>query len=473
MICHETIYVNGDWVPSDSTGAIEVVSAITEEVMGQVPAGCAADVDAAVAAAKAAFPAWAATPAKERQALIYKLVDELKARADKFLSLISQEVGQPVSAAQRSQVKGPMMNMQNYGDLLNSFEFEDPIGANKVLREPVGVVGCITPWNYPLNMIVSKTGAAFASGCTVVLKPSEVAPLNAYVFADAVQAAGFPPGVFNLIMGDGPTVGAALTAHPDVDKISFTGSTRAGKIVGATAMETIKQVGLELGGKSAFIVLDDADFDEAIPYGVNDSFKNSGQTCVSLTRMLVPESRYEEAVAKIEDVVDGITLGDPREEGSHLGPVISQQQWDTIQRYIKVATQEGAKLVRGGPDKPEDQQKGYFVKPTVFADVTPDMTIAQEEVFGPVLSVMTYRDEDHAIEIANGTSYGLSGGVWSGSVERAEKVAAKMRTGSVLINGGRFSYELPLSGYKQSGVGRENGKYGLEEFLLTKALSYG
>ena len=473
MIAHDQIYVGGEWVASDSTAQIDVISAITEEVIGKVPSGSAADVDAAVAAARAAFPSWSTTSPTERQALIYKLVEELKARAGEFLSLISQEVGQPVSAAQRSQVKGPMMNMQNYGDLLNDFAFEDPIEGNKVLREPVGVVGCITPWNYPLNMIVSKTGAAFASGCTVVLKPSEVAPLNAYVFADAVEAAGFPPGVFNLVMGDGPTVGAAMTAHPDIDKISFTGSTRAGKIVGAAAMDTIKQVGLELGGKSAFIVLDDADFDEAIPYGVNDSFKNSGQTCVALTRMLVPESRYEEAISKIENVVDGITLGDPREEGPHLGPVISQTQWDTIQRYIKVATQEGAKLVRGGPDKPEDQQKGYFVKPTVFADVTTDMTIAQEEVFGPVLSVMAYKDEEHAIEIANSTSYGLSGGVWSASVERAEKVAAKMRTGSVLINGGRFSYHLPLSGYKQSGVGRENGKYGLEEFLLTKALSYG
>ena len=320
MISHESIYINGDWVAAHSSDYIEVTSAVTEEVMGRVPACSATDVDTAVAAAKAAFPAWSTTAPAERQALIYKLVEEMKARSDEFLNLICQEVGQPVSAATRSQVKGPMMNMKNYGDLLNDFAFEDPINGNKVWREAVGVVGCITPWNYPLNMIVSKVGAAFASGCTVVLKPSEIAPLNAYVFADAVHAAGFPPGVFNFVMGTGPTVGAALTAHPDVDKISFTGSTRAGKIVGATAMETVKQVGLELGGKSAFIVLDDADFDEAIAYGVDNGFKNSGQTCVSLTRMLLPESRYEEGLAKVKEVVDGLSLGDPREEGAASGP---------------------------------------------------------------------------------------------------------------------------------------------------------
>lgn len=473
MITHDTLYANGAWIPSTATGSIDVVSAVTEEVIGKVPNGTPDDVDVAVAAAKAAFPAWSQTAPSERQALIHKLVDELKARAGEMLTLISQEVGMPISSAERPQIKGPIMNMKMFGDLLSEFAFVDEIGAGRVVREPVGVVGCITPWNYPINTIISKVGAAFASGCTVVLKPSEVAPLCAYVFAEAVHAAGFPAGVFNMVMGDGPTVGAALTRHKDVDKVSFTGSTAAGKIVGTTAMETVKQVGLELGGKSAFIVLDDADFDQAIPYGVRDGFKNSGQTCVAMTRMLVPESRYDEALSKIKSAVEAYSLGDPREEGDHLGPVISQRQWDGIQRYIKVASQEGARLLVGGPDKPDDLQTGYFVKPTVFVDVTAKMTLAQEEVFGPVLAVMPYRDDAHAIEIANDSPYGLAGGVWSGSEDRAMKVAAQMRTGTVLINGGRFTYELPLSGYKQSGIGRENGQYGLEEYLLTKSLAFG
>lgn len=473
MIVHDQIYVNGKWIKSTASESIDVVSAITEQVIGRVPEGTPADVDLAVAAAKAAFPAWNNCEPAERQRLMYRLVDELKKRADDLATVIVEEVGQPISQALRPQVNGPISNMGLFADLLDAFEFEHAVGEHLVVREGVGVVGCITPWNVPLNQIISKTGGAFAAGCTVVLKPSEVAPLNGYIFAEAVDAAGFPPGVFNLVSGYGPTVGAAITDHPDVDMVSFTGSTGAGKLVAAAAAESVKQVGLELGGKSAFIILDDADFSEAIRYGVRDCFKNSGQICVALTRMLVPESRYEEALEQIKTVAESYVLGDPREEGNHLGPLISQVQWDRVQAFIKTAEEEGGRLLVGGAGKPDHLLTGYFTKPTVFVDVTPNMTLAREEVFGPVLAVMPYKNEAHAIEIANDSVYGLSGGVWSSSLDRAQAVARKLRTGTVLINGGRFNYTLPLSGYKSSGIGRENGVYGIEEFLLTKSFSYG
>ncbi len=473
MIERNDFYANGQWMPTTSTTRIDVISAITEQPMGHVLEATPGDLDICVAAARGAFDDWSSTAPAERQRLIRTLVDELSRCTPEFVEVIAQEVGMPISSSPRPQVEGPISNLALFADLLDDFAFSENIDEHLVLREAIGVVGCITPWNYPINMIVSKVGAAFAAGCTVVLKPSEVAPLNAYIFAEAVHAAGFPPGVFNLVSGYGPTIGAAIASHPGIDKVSFTGSTAAGKAVGAAAMETVKQIGLELGGKSAFIVLDDADFAEAIPYGVRDCFKNSGQTCVALTRMLVPESRYQEAVDAIVDAAAAWEVGDPRVEGPHIGPVISEAQWIRIQEYIASAEREGARLLVGGQGRPEHLDVGYFIKPTVFADVTPDMTIAREEIFGPVLAVLSYRDDAEAIAIANDSPYGLAGGVWSGSRDRALDVAAQIRTGTVLINGGRFNYHLPLSGYKQSGIGRENGRYGLDEYLHTKSLSFG
>jgi acyl-CoA reductase-like NAD-dependent aldehyde dehydrogenase len=344
------------------------------------------------------------------------------------------------------------------------------VGNSLVVREPVGVVGCITPWNYPLHQIAAKVGPALAAGCTVVLKPSEVAPLNAFVLAEVVQQVGLPPGVFNLVTGYGPVVGEALASHPGVDMISFTGSTRAGKRVSELGAQTVKRVHLELGGKSASVVLDDADFEKAVAGSVRACYANSGQTCSAHTRLLVPKSRRDEAVAIAKKAAESYTVGDPVEGKSRLGPLISATQRDRVRSYIKKGVEEGATLVTGGPDAPEGLSKGYYVKPTVFADVRNDMTIAQEEIFGPVLSIIAYEDENDAVRIANDTIYGLAGGVWSGDAERAKRVARKLRTGQVDINGGNFNLFAPFGGYKQSGNGRELGKFGLEEFMELKSL---
>jgi len=457
-------------VDSDGTSTIDVVNAGTEAVMGSIPNGTASDVNRAVAAARRAFDGWSTTDVEERQKYMTRIQEGLTARSPEIAELIAGEVGMPITWSGMIQAGLPAGNMATYASILEDFDFEETIGNSLVVKEPVGVVGCITPWNYPLHQIVCKIGGAFAAGCTVVLKPSEIAPLNAYILAEIIHDVGLPAGVFNMVMGEGPVVGEAIAAHTDVDMISFTGSTTAGRRVAAVAAGTIKRVALELGGKSANIVLDDADFADVIPKGVFACYLNSGQTCTAHTRMLVPNSRYDEAVEIAAAAVAATQVDDPSSEGMHLGPVISQAQWDRVQSYIQKGIDEGARVVAGGLGKPAGHEVGYFVKPTVFADVTNEMTIAQEEIFGPVLSIIGYDDDDDAVRIANDSPYGLAGGVWSASDERAMAVARRMRTGAVDVNGGGFNIAAPFGGYKQSGYGRENGLYGIEEFLQTKSL---
>jgi aldehyde dehydrogenase (NAD+) len=467
---YSDIYIDGAWVPSDGTGTIEVINAGTEEVMGSIPEGVPSDVDKAVDAARRAFDGWSQTPVEERQKYLVRLNEALQARSAEIAETIAGEVGMPITWSTMIQAGLPAGNMQTFATLLDTFEFEEEIGNSLVVKEPVGVVGAITPWNYPLHQIICKVGGAFAAGCTVVLKPSEVAPLNAFILAEIIDEIGLPSGVFNLVSGTGPVVGEAIAAHPDIDMVSFTGSTRAGKRVAEVAAGTIKRVALELGGKSANILLDDADFAAVIPKGVFACFLNSGQTCTAHTRMLVPNSRYDEAVEIAVAVVEGTEVDYPHKEGMHLGPLISQAQWDRVQDYMAKGVEEGAVIAAGGLGKPEGKETGYFVKPTVFANVTNDMTIAQEEIFGPVLSIIGYEDDDDAVRIANDSPYGLSGGVWSADDDRAMAVARRMRTGAVDVNGGSFNIAAPFGGYKQSGYGRENGPYGIDEFLQTKSL---
>ncbi len=467
---YDQIYIDGAWVPSDGTGTIEVINAGTEQVMGSIPDGAASDVDKAVVAARAAFESWSQTPVEERQKYLVRLNEALQARSAEIAETIAGEVGMPITWSTMIQAGLPAGNMQTFATLLDTFEFEEEIGNSLVVKEPVGVVGAITPWNYPLHQIICKVGGALAAGCTIVLKPSEIAPLNAFLLAEIIHEVGLPHGVFNLVSGNGLEVGAAISAHPGIDMVSFTGSTRAGKAVAASAADTVKRVALELGGKSANIILDDADFAAVIPKGVFACFLNSGQTCTAHTRMLVPNSRYDEAVEIATAAVSATQVGDPTEEGMHLGPLISQAQWDRVQAYIQKGIDEGAVVAAGGLGKPEGKETGYFVKPTLLVNVTNDMTVAQEEIFGPVLSIIGYDDDDDAVRIANDSPYGLSGGVWSGDQDRAMSVARRMRTGAVDVNGGSFNIAAPFGGYKQSGYGRENGPYGIEEFLQTKSM---
>ncbi|CAJ0897143.1 3-succinoylsemialdehyde-pyridine dehydrogenase [Ralstonia mannitolilytica] len=466
----DKLFINGKWVAPQAKGVIEVIHSATEEVMGTIPEGSAADAEAAVTAARAAFDGWAATPVAKRAEYVQKIADGLKARSEELAQLIAGEVGMPIKLARAIQVGGPVYNWGNFAKLLGTFEFEEHVGNSLVVREPVGVVGAITPWNYPLNQITLKVAPALAAGCTVVLKPSEVAPLNAFVLAEVIEEAGLPPGVFNLVTGYGPVVGEVLASHPDVDMVSFTGSTRAGKRVAELAAQTVKRVALELGGKSASVILDDADLAAAVKGTLSACFLNSGQTCSAHTRMLVPRAKYEEVKALAAQFAASYVPGDPAQETTRLGPLISAVQRDRVLGYIRKGLEEGAELIAGGPETPEGLAKGFFVKPTVLGNVKTTDTVAREEIFGPVLTVICYDDEEDAIRIANDSIYGLGGGVWSGDEARAIRVARRIRTGQVDINGGPFNMQAPFGGYKQSGNGRENGKYGLEEFLEYKAL---
>jgi len=470
---YDKLYVNGSWVASTSTETIEVFDSVTESVMATIPSGTAADVDLAVAAARAAFESWTSTPVEERAKYLTRIGDALGARMDEIATAISKETGMAKWLSQMVQVGLPINSFNQAAALAGSYQFEEKVGSSLVVREGIGVVGCITPWNFPLHQIAAKVAFAMAAGCTVVLKPSEVAPIDAFILADIIDEIGLPAGVFNLVSGVGPVVGEAMASHPDVDMISFTGSTRAGKRVAQLGAETIKKIALELGGKSANIMLEDLDeagFRKAVRDGVGKAFLNSGQTCSALTRMLVPKGRLAEAEAIAGATASAMVVGSPFAEGVHLGPLASAAQRDRVQGFIQKGIDEGATLVAGGLGKPEGVDVGYYVRPTVFSGVRDDMTIAQEEIFGPVLSILPYEDEEDAVRIANGVVYGLAGGVWSGDKAHAEQVARRLRTGQVEVNGGAFNPNAPFGGYKQSGIGREYGRFGLEEFLEIKSL---
>ena len=471
MSARQQIYVGGNWVDSAGDGSIDVVNPSNEEVIGSVPDGVSADVDAAVAAAREAFSGWAATPLEERLGYIEKLAGQLGARSEEIGELISREVGMPGKMAVMIQAGLPAGTTASVPATAREFPFEETLGRSLVTREPVGVVGCITPWNYPLHQIMAKIAPAMAVGCTVVLKPSEVAPLNAFVLTDIIDELGFPAGVFNLVSGVGPIVGEAIAAHPDVDMVSFTGSTRAGTRVAEVAAANVTRVHQELGGKSANIVLDDADFAAAIPSAVGACYLNSGQTCSALTRLLVPADRMDEAAELAAQAAAGFTVGPADDEGSRLGPLVSQTQWDRVQGYIQAGIDEGATLVTGGTGKPEGLDAGYYVKPTVFSNVDNSMSIARDEIFGPVLSIIGYDNEEDAIRIANDSDYGLSGGVWSSDNDRALAVAKKLRTGEVDMNGSFLNTDAPFGGYKKSGNGRELGRFGLSEFVEAKQIN--
>ena len=466
----DKLYINGAWVPARGKDSIEVVNPATEQVLGRIPAGTAGDAAVAAEAAHAAFGPWAVTPPAERAALLARLHQGLVARADEIANVISSELGMPIKLSRRIQAGLPAAVMESYARLATDYPFEERIGNSLVIKEPAGVAACITPWNYPLHQMVAKVAPALAAGCTVVLKPSELTPGSAFILAEIVHEAGVPAGVFNLVTGTGEIVGEALASHPAVNLVSFTGSIRAGSRVAELASHSIKRVTLELGGKSASLILDDADLAAAVKGTVAGCFVNTGQTCNALTRMLVPQSLYDEAARLAVEAAAGYPVGDPFAEGTRLGPLVSARQRERVREYIAKGIAERAELLCGGPEPPEGVKKGYFVRPTVFGRVKPGMTIAREEIFGPVLAIIPYRDEEDGVRIANDTIYGLGGAVWSGDRERALRVARRMRAGQVDINGGTFNVLAPFGGCKQSGYGRELGRYGLEEYLETKAI---
>ncbi|WP_051837289.1 aldehyde dehydrogenase family protein [Streptomyces sp. NRRL WC-3742] len=469
---HGDQYIDGAWRPSRDAGAITVLNPATEQVLASVPAGGAADVDAAVAAARRAARAWGATAREERLAPLTRLRDGLAAAQEEITATVVAELGAPVGFAAAVHAGLPLTVAGSYLALLAEHPFEERIGNSVVLAEPAGVVAAITPWNYPLHQIVAKVVPALAAGCPVVLKPAEDTPLVARLFARLVHEAGFPAGVFNLVTGTGTEAGAALIAHPGVDLVSFTGSTGVGREVAATAGRALKRVALELGGKSANVVLPGADLARAVNVNVANVFANSGQTCSAWTRLLVHEDRYEEAVELAAEACAKYVPGDPADPRTRIGPLVNAEQLARVRRYLDGALAEGARLVVGGSEPVEGLPTGYYVRPTVLADVTPEMTVAQEEIFGPVLVVLPYRDKDHAAELANGTPYGLAGGVWAADTETAAAFARRLDTGQVDLNGGRFNPLAPFGGYKSSGLGRELGRHGLEEFLTYKSLQY-
>ena len=470
MVEHDAHYIDGRWQPSHGTERFDVVDAATEDVIATIPLGDADDANAAVAAARAAFPGWAATSVAERVGFLKLAAEELQRRQTDLAMLISREVGMPFAYSNVIQAGLPVQSFVSIADLALSFPFEEQVYNSLVVREPIGVVVAITAWNYPLHLIAAKVAPALAAGCTVVLKPSEVAPLNAYLLAEVFHTIGLPPGVFNLVTGTGPGVGETLVAHEQVDMVSLTGSSVAGRRIGAVAAQTIKRVGLELGGKSPLVVLDDADLVEAVSDGLRKCFLNSGQTCIALTRMIVPRAKLAEVEAIARAGTEALRVGDPFDPATELGPLVSAVQRDRVVGYIEKGIAEGARLVAGGPTRPDGLDRGFYVRPTVFSDCTPDMTIVREEIFGPVLVIQAYDDEDEAIRLANDTVYGLNAAVYSADRERAIAVARQIRSGQVQINDGAFNIHAPFGGYGQSGNGREFGRWGLEEFLETKSL---
>jgi aldehyde dehydrogenase (NAD+) len=467
---YNKFYINGEWVEPAGREALKVINPATEEAFATISMGTADDVDAAAGAARAAFPDWSQSTIEDRKAVIGRIIDGLKARGGEMATAISNEMGAPMGLAKTAQVGSGLGHFMNILSVLDNYRFEEVRGSTLIVKEPAGVCGFITPWNWPLNQIACKVAPAIAAGCTMVLKPSEIAPVSAYILAEIIAGSGLPAGVFNLVNGDGPTVGAAISSHPEIDLVSFTGSTRAGREVARAAAADIKRVTQELGGKSANIILDDApDFAKAVAGGVAGCFGNSGQSCNAPTRMLVPRARMAEAVEVARAAAARATVGDPAAETTRLGPVVSETQFNKIQSLIEKGVEEGAEVVTGGPGRPEGLDKGYFVQPTVFANVDNDMTIAREEIFGPVLSIIGYEDDADAVRIANDTDYGLSGYV-SGEPEHAQRIARQIRTGNVHINGAGPDFSAPFGGYKHSGNGREWGVEGFEEFLETKAM---
>lgn len=466
---HDRLFIDGRWTTPSGNGrgdVVEVVDPATEAVIGHVPNGDAADVDTAVAAARQAFDPLVTVA--ERRDRVQRVIAAMEKRLPDIADLITAEMGAPVRISQTVQTQVPLAVAKGFADVLETFEFEERIGNSLVLREPYGVVGAITPWNYPLYQVVAKVLPAIAAGCPVVLKPSNEAPLSVFAFVEACEEAGLPPGTINLVSGPGRVIGERLASHPDVDFISFTGSTGVGARVGELAGQSIKKVALELGGKSANVILDGADLATAVKVGVGNAFLNGGQTCMAWTRMLVPQNRYGEALDLIESAVSRYTVGDPRDPATRIGPSASRSQFDTVRGFIERAQRDGARLLIGGADPIRDV--GYFVAPTVFADVDPESELGQEEVFGPVLAVTPFTDSDDALRIANGTPYGLSGAVWAATDDDAIAFARQVQTGQLDINGGAYNPTAPFGGYKKSGIGRELGRFGFEEYLQTKSL---
>jgi aldehyde dehydrogenase (NAD+) len=465
-------YIDGQWVDPISPQPFEVINPATEEVCGHISLGTAADVDRAVAAARRAFDSYAQTTREERIELLEAVLAEFAQRYDEVAAAITEEMGAPRSLARNAQAASGPQHIKAAIRALKTFEFEGRSRTTLIVKEPIGVCGLITPWNWPMNQVAVKVAPALAAGCTMVLKPSEIAPFDAMIFAEILHAAGVPAGVFNLVNGDGPGVGTALSQHADIDMVSFTGSTRAGVAVAQNAAPTVKRVAQELGGKSANIILDDADFKEAVAAGARDVFENTGQSCDAPTRMLVPRERLEEAGAIAASTASETVVGDPTDDKTDVGPLVSETQWNKVQGLIQAGIDEGASLVAGGTGLPEGLERGYFARPTVFSGVDNGMTIAREEIFGPVLSIIPYEDDDDAVRIANDTNYGLAGYVTSSNLDRARGIASRLRTGMVHINGAYVDSMAPFGGYKQSGNGREWGAHGIDEFLEVKSI-YG
>jgi aldehyde dehydrogenase (NAD+) len=463
-------YIDGKWVDSTASRDFTVINPANEEPIATISFGGAADVDRAVAAAKRTFASYSEASVQDRLGLLRRIIDVYKSKLEEMATTISQEMGAPISLSRKAQAPAGLAHLLEIVKVMEHFKFEELKGSSLIRREPVGVCGLITPWNWPMNQVVAKVAPALAAGCTMVLKPSEFAPLSAYLLTEILHEAGVPAGVFNLVSGEGPTVGAAISSHPDVAMVSFTGSTRAGVAVAHAAAPTVKRVTQELGGKSANIILDDADVEKAVKLGVQECFRNTGQSCNAPTRMLIPRSQMAAAVATAKQTAEATKVGDPLAEDTAVGPLANKAQFDKVQRLIQKGIEEGAKLVSGGPGRPDGFTKGYFVKPTVFSDVHNEMTIAREEIFGPVLCMISYEDEEEAVRIANDSQYGLSGFVTSGNLERAHRIAKRIRAGNVHINGARVDFAGCFGGYKQSGNGREWGEAGLEEFLELKTI---